>query len=846
MTNAFALGVYIGWPGSTTYDASLAAFGAIVGESPAYENTYVDYTQPMSSWVNNALSAAIHLRQTTAGAAIVPIVGVPMASSVNDGLSTLQNFQAIASGADDAVWTGIVNAYKSQGYTTIGLRLGWEMNGNWMPWSVTNAAEAAAYVAAFQHISTLVHAIAGIKVQVIWNPAVTGTTAVPTQDTYPGSKYVDVIGADIYSTLYPTTLHDWSTGKTDATAAQWDANPVNQEHYWDYPDANQYNPTGTGQGWGLVDAMNFAAAQGKPFALPEAGAGGVGGATGPVDNPVFPAYLASRLLAAGAPQTEFVNIWDSGAYLFTDGSKPQEALAWASFAGALAARASDPGPSATPGAMVVAHGQSVSLTAALAALVTPGAPGDVETITAVTTQSGSAKLGANGAVTYTAPSAGMDVLGFTVADQDGQVASSSVSITVDPGPQSSAGFGSIAAGAGLALGPALAALVSPGLAGDVDTITAVAAARGVATLGPNGAISYVAPQTVGPDTLAYTVADQYGATATFDYALSVVAPVTVPVVGQGVIDGTVHHFGVADPIWGTGQSDVAVSLLNAAGAVIATTVSDGDGWFDFTGLAAGSYMLDYAPPAGVALAPGSAANIATGLTAPFAVAAAGALWTPTEAVVSSSTAFTLDGPGAVALRGDGDYVVTGDSVGGRLALGDGNSTVVLSGSNDTIVAGNGNQSVMLAGQDNSVTVGYGNSSISGGAGGAVIQAAGGQVVISAAGSGNLLDGGAGLSFITAAGASNTFVVASPGTATITGFGLSNGDVLDFGGALARLGVQPDLSNLGSFVTATAAGGNTVLSVDQSGTGGAATVAVLDGVTASVAQLVAAHALSLGG
>ena len=59
-------------------------------------------------------------------------------------------------------------------------------------------------------------------------------------------------------------------------ATAWAESDSNREHWWQYPDANQYNPTGTGGGWSLADAAALAKADGKPLAVEETGAGGNG------------------------------------------------------------------------------------------------------------------------------------------------------------------------------------------------------------------------------------------------------------------------------------------------------------------------------------------------------------------------------------------------------------------------------------------------------------------------------------------------------------------------------------------------------------------------------------------
>jgi len=63
----------------------------------------------------------------------------------------------------------------------------------------------------------------------------------------------------------------------------------------------------------------------------------------------------------------------------------------------------DPGPIANNGSVTEGHGKTVNLTALINGLVAPGIDGDTETLTSVTAVLGTAVLGANNAVTYTAP-----------------------------------------------------------------------------------------------------------------------------------------------------------------------------------------------------------------------------------------------------------------------------------------------------------------------------------------------------------------------------------------------------------------------------------------------------------
>ena len=61
--------------------------------------------------------------------------------------------------------TQIISDWVSAGWTTLYLRPGWEMNGNWENWSVTSG-NAADFASAFAHIYTLAHNVSGAKVTV--------------------------------------------------------------------------------------------------------------------------------------------------------------------------------------------------------------------------------------------------------------------------------------------------------------------------------------------------------------------------------------------------------------------------------------------------------------------------------------------------------------------------------------------------------------------------------------------------------------------------------------------------------------------------------------------------------
>src|SRR5271166_2240960 len=305
-SNTTLLGAYIGVPGEANATTQYNSFTSAMGQAPTVLNEYVDPSQPESDWAGNAGWSANLLATTPNAAATIPDIGIPMAA---DGENADASFQAIASGSEDAVFNGIFQAYASAGFKNFYIRPGWEMNGNWYPWSVTSS-DAADFVAAFQHIASLAHNFAGASIKVVWNPAYSGF--VNYNSIYPGNQAVDVIGMDTYGVdaggTADSSTFDTSTAPTDYT---------------------------------LKDALAMAVANGKPFALPEVGAG--------TNDTTFPANVASVVAGSGA-QVAFVSIWDdpsggNSSLYWSD--TPSTAAAWKQAFATIAASSSSP-PSQTP------------------------------------------------------------------------------------------------------------------------------------------------------------------------------------------------------------------------------------------------------------------------------------------------------------------------------------------------------------------------------------------------------------------------------------------------------------------------------------------------------------------
>ena len=360
---AYETGVYVGNPHGNDakvmaqfkrdFDAHVRAMG---GRKPKFFNTFTDFGKPTAEWVSSAKWGAWSAKQSGKAylgpeSGMLPLVGVPLATN-SGGWGNVDSFyREVIAGKYDAVYAGIAAAWADQGYKVVDFRIAYEMNGNFMPWAPGNskAPEARAnFVAAFRHVADILHAEGrrkGIQAVVHWNPAAINDTQYDVQSLYPGDAYVDVIAVDLYSTMYPLDLTDWSSGKLPLVSSKqaWADSLPNRLHYWRYPNASARIPTPKlgNWGWSIDQTIALAKLRGKPMSVDETGSGPSGKALGRDDEPEFPRFLARTLAAAEAQgvRVRNVNIWDAklgdGDWEFRSSRKPLAAKAWAACFGAV-------------------------------------------------------------------------------------------------------------------------------------------------------------------------------------------------------------------------------------------------------------------------------------------------------------------------------------------------------------------------------------------------------------------------------------------------------------------------------------------------------------------------------
>ena len=237
-------------------DSQISAITSITGVN---YNCVLVYNQPMPNWADWDTPWAFNSYYNW---------GAWIAQSTNHQVIFGQDLipQSIQNNSDPLTWeqecdAGDFNSYAtalgqdlvSNGGSSLIIRLGIEANGTWETDYVgTTTQEQNAWAQCYDNEVTAMRAVPNSHFLFVWNPNIC-TGNMPLNEWYPGNNYVDIIGADAYDEdcWNPQTVSQegWSAYYTDPT----ENNPYSSE----FPS--------------LSNIVSFAAANNKPFALPEWG-----------------------------------------------------------------------------------------------------------------------------------------------------------------------------------------------------------------------------------------------------------------------------------------------------------------------------------------------------------------------------------------------------------------------------------------------------------------------------------------------------------------------------------------------------------------------------------------------
>lgn len=190
------------------------------------------------------------------GSGIALTLSVPMLPKDGDG-----SLAEGAAGAYDEIFAETARELVRNGLSDSVVRIGWEFNGDWMPWTAKDDPDA--YKRYFRRIVEIMRAEPGQRFRFEWCPN-HGRKAMDPTDAYPGDDVVDIIGMDVY-------------------AETWDASTADPQLRWRYF---------LDQPFGLKWHRDFAASHGKPTSYPEWGVGTRPDGHGVGDDPVFIAGMA--------------------------------------------------------------------------------------------------------------------------------------------------------------------------------------------------------------------------------------------------------------------------------------------------------------------------------------------------------------------------------------------------------------------------------------------------------------------------------------------------------------------------------------------------------------------------
>jgi hypothetical protein len=295
------LGVYAGRGSVSTVDA----LSGLLKCKPAYAMDFLDGTSWQS--IENPSSYISQWKGTGYsmiwGVPILPNNFAPSSDSSDTSGSAFGLAQG-ATGAYNRYFVTLAKAFVAGGQGSSIIRLGWEFNGGWFPWSANG--HAASFIAYWQQIVTAMRSVPGANFKFEWNPTLGDQGVGNLANYYPGNSYVDYIGADVYDqnwAKYPGAAAEFATLETETYGLNWLA--------------------------------SFAAQQGKPVTLPEWGLGGPPGNNGaPLsapgeevsggDDPTFISDMSAWISSHNVFEATF---WDYGSSLVSSTSNPNSLAA---------------------------------------------------------------------------------------------------------------------------------------------------------------------------------------------------------------------------------------------------------------------------------------------------------------------------------------------------------------------------------------------------------------------------------------------------------------------------------------------------------------------------------------
>jgi hypothetical protein len=213
---ASRLGFYPGYAGLT----SLRSLEGWLGQPASYVVQFGDIREAAftsSIWGEVAKAGALQsiASRVTLAESIPLAFGSIIDANTSDGRATARgNLQATVNGSHDAEYRVAATYLRNGGYPDAIIRLGWEFDGEWMPWSARG--NEALWITAYRHVADIFRSVSS-SFRFDWN----GTAGFLQSATnaYPGDNYVDIVGLDVYDKGLPTAWNPATNSWTNPAAA---------------------------------------------------------------------------------------------------------------------------------------------------------------------------------------------------------------------------------------------------------------------------------------------------------------------------------------------------------------------------------------------------------------------------------------------------------------------------------------------------------------------------------------------------------------------------------------------------------------------------------------------------
>ena len=250
---SLAEGVYVG----PADPSGVAAFAAETETHPTIASEYLPKDGGWAAMDGSGGSLSWMFTNGWTGSPYTLSLGVPIIPTDAVG-NPVGDLATGATGAYNGYFVTLAQTLIDSGESNAYLRLGWEFDESSNAWSATTPAEELNFATYFQQIVTAMRSVPGENFKFVWNPDLYVFQSNSSYDValaYPGNAYVDVIGLEAYD-------ESWAVPQT----------PINA---W-----NSLLPV-------LTAAQQFAAARGKPLALPEWGVTICSNGHGLGDDPLY-------------------------------------------------------------------------------------------------------------------------------------------------------------------------------------------------------------------------------------------------------------------------------------------------------------------------------------------------------------------------------------------------------------------------------------------------------------------------------------------------------------------------------------------------------------------------------